>query len=108
MFRIQSASEPVEWPVTVKIPQHGGKTVKATFNARFRVLDEDEQSESSAQGDPAFIARVLVGWQGVEDADGNELAFSDEARDKLAQIPYVKTAIISAYFSCANGVAAKN
>lgn len=108
MFRIQKSDEPISWPVTVKIPKDEGKTVKATFTAKFKLLPEDEQATVSAQGDSDFIAAVLIGWDGVQDEAGNDLQFSNEARDQLAKISYVKTAIISAYFSCANGVAAKN
>lgn len=109
MFRVMKSDEPVEWPVTVHIPQDGGKTHKASFTAHFVLLDQIELDDLIGGGDRAFIERVLTGWgEDVQDENGMALPFSAEARDRLARIPYVAGAISRAYLQCISGVDAKN
>lgn len=103
------SDEPVEWPVTVHIPQDGGKTLKARFTALFVLLDQPDLDDASKSGDSAFIERVLVGWgDDVQDEQGRALPFSPEARNALARKPYIARAISRAYMECISGIDAKN
>lgn len=103
MFRIEKAKT-VKWPTTVNIPRDGGRTTKATFNATFKLLEQDELDAIMQDGgDREIGCAVLADWEGVANADGEPLAFSEEARDELMNIPYIRTAIVGAYFQCVSG-----
>lgn len=95
MFKL-AERKTLEWPVTVNVPQDGGRTTKSTFSALLEVIGKEEQDAIIASGE-SMAHRMLVGWkQGVADADGNELPFSVENRDRLLGIPYVLTAVYEA------------
>lgn len=103
MFKIEKALT-VKWPVTVNIPRDGGRTTKATFNADFKLLEQDElDAVMEHGGDREIGCAVLVGWDGVADDNGAPIAFSEDARDALLKIPYVRAALVGAYFQCASG-----
>lgn len=95
MFKLAEKRR-VTWPVTVKIPQDGGKTTKATFGAEFEVITKDEQQAViGAEGD--LLDRQLVGWDGrVKDEAGEPLAFTEENKKKLIDITYVRQALFEA------------
>jgi hypothetical protein len=99
-----------KWPVTVLVPQDGGKRAKQTFSAEFSLLPDERQRElkNGSVSDEEFLREVVVGWDGVQDADGAELPFGDEALDRLIAIPYVRAALIEAYFDFAAGGRRKN
>jgi len=102
MFKI--AENPTyKWPVTVQVPKDGGKFVPATFTAELKALgqgDIDRAIAAASNGDDNadILLEVLVGWSGVQDADGTELPYSEEARAKLLDIPYVRRALVAAFF----------
>lgn len=100
----------VEWPVTVNIPQDGGKTTKATFTATFEVL-EQQQIDDIVMGRGAdqtdLLEAALVGWGGVADESGNEIAFSPEAKKALLEITYVRAALFAAHAQLHRGEAAR-
>ena len=104
MFKL-AEKKTLTWPVTVNIPQDGGKTTKATFTGEFEVLDQDEMFEVTAEGGD-MLERALVGWKGYTDHEGSEIPFSDEARKKLFVINYVRVALFTAYGEINNGRAA--
>lgn len=94
MFKVAQVKK-VTWPVTVNVPQDGGRTMKATFSAEIEVIDRDEQrAVLDANGD--LLDRQLVGWSNVKDADGNDFPFNDENKKKLLGIPYVCQALYEA------------
>lgn len=107
MFRIAKNTS-YKWPVTVHIPQDGGKFVKATFTAEFRALPQSEidsvlQDIRDGDRDADFTERSLIGWSGVQDDDASELPYSDEAKAKLIDIPYVRNALVTAFFESISG-----
>lgn len=104
MFKLAQKRE-IDWPVTVNVPQDGGNTVKATFTARFEVLDQAEMEKVVLDGGDLW-KRVLVDWKGVADEDGTEIAYSDEAKEKLVKIVYVRNALSAAYGELQSGRAA--
>ncbi len=104
MFKL-AAKKTITWPVTVHIPQDGGKTTAATFHAEFEVLDQDELNELVLEGKD-MVSEVLVGWKGVADEQGGEIAYSAEEKKKLIAITYVRNAILTAYGEVQQGRAA--
>ncbi len=109
MFQIASKNT-CKWPVTVLVPQDGGKRAKYTFTAEFALLAPERERALKVGdiSDEDFLREVLVGWSGVQDVDGADLPFSDDARDKLIAIPYVRAALIEAYFDFVAGGRRKN
>ncbi len=93
------------WPVNVRVPQDGGTWKVQTFQARFKVMSTDGLAEvlKSPDGDRDLSQSVLVGWDQINDASGQAVAFSEEARDALLQVPYVRSAIVAAYLESMAG-----
>lgn len=112
MFKI-TQDRTYKWPVTVHIPADGGKFTKATFTAEFRGMSQDAIDTTlndmrAGDRDADFSNECLVGWSGVQDHDGTDLPFSDEAKIKLLNIPYVRAAIVTAFFESLSGGRRKN
>jgi hypothetical protein len=109
MFRI-ATKRTVEWPVTVSIPQDGGKVMKATFTAHFEILDQARIDDIVFGRDPEqsdLLDAALIGWRGVTDETGNELPFTPENKRALLDITYVRTALLAAHAQLHRGEAAR-
>jgi len=89
----------VDWPVIVKLPSSGGRFTEYEFSVSMRVLSpkeyEDIFDKTKAPSDPSssklseiiemdvpLFQRLIIGWSGVTDRDGNEVEYSPE---KLAE-----------------------
>jgi len=108
MFKIEQPKS-VKWPVTVNIPQDGGRTHKTIFNAEFELLAQDDFAaiyREDGGNDEDLLRRVLIGWSEVGDPDGNPINFHNDTRELLIRIPYVRAALVSAYLECSLGKAA--
>lgn len=109
MFVIQKHDEPLTWPVKVDVPVDGGKTESQEFTALFRMLGQDEIDKLAAQGDEAFIRGTLVDWGAdVKDPDGNPVSFREQPLVAMIRRPYIRKALIRAYYEMAGGVVRKN
>ncbi|MDG5497420.1 hypothetical protein [Niveispirillum sp. BGYR6] len=91
---------------------------KQTFVAPLRsdfVTDEDyrravQEHEAQARGYARkLLTKVVTGWpadkkeSGLEDANGEALAFSDEALAQLLELPYAVTGLVKAYREAVEG-----
>lgn len=108
MFVVRNHNESIKWPVKVEMPVDGGKTQKVGFTAHFIYLNQDRLDELATLPDGDFIKEIMVGWDGVQDEDKNEVPFSPEAAAELVKIGYVKRAIVTAYWDFIAGRATKN
>lgn len=107
MFTL-SKSNTYSWPVVVEFPVSGGKFHKETFDAEFLRLSQTEIAQiGETVNDKDAIKRVMVGWKGVTD-NGEDLPFSEEALDRMLDIPLVSMAILAAYRDSVLGIKAKN
>lgn len=105
MFKIEKPKE-ITWPVTVSIPRDGGNTVKATFTGKFRILPAGEFNAIYSNGgnDEDLIRNTLTGWNDdLCDESGQPIAFSDDSLNMIASVPYIRSAIVSAYLELAHG-----
>ena len=94
MFKIQQNPE-FSHKVKVRVPVDGG-FADQEFTARFRVLPWEEVA--ALDHDNAAQARlILSGWEGIVDEAGHEVPFSDEARDQMIGLIYVRLAILRTY-----------
>lgn len=102
------------WPVSVERPISGGKFEKETFDAEFKDLPQSRIKEiqkliaNEQIADIEFCKEVLIGWKGVNDGSGQDVPFSESARDGLLDISLVAGSIVRAYFASLSGAKAKN
>jgi len=92
------------YPVKFDLPtDQGPKPVE--FMAYFDRLAQHEvdelvgQTRSGAVNDQELVHRVLRGWDGVQQADGQPLAYGPEGLDTLLNIVPVRPAIVMAWFN---------
>ena len=112
MFVISQSSS-YWWPVKVEVPTDGGKWSTQTFDAEFKRLpqsriDEIRGGASDDMKDGDLAREVVVGWRGINDADGNEVPFSDAMLAKLLDVPTVGAFIVRAYIDSLTGAKRKN
>lgn len=103
MFIMKKSPE-FSWPVKVFVPDEGRKTVRE-FTGIFRTIAPSEVRDRLEQeeGDVVLTTAVWIGWDKIEDEDGNPVKFSDEARRAMLEVSYVRAAVMAAYFEATNG-----
>jgi len=106
-FDFGSLAKPFEadWPVTVSVPQPGGRVQEQILKMRFRLVPEAELEAMGEGVEPAKTAlrRVIVGF-----GQGETEAFTPELLELLLDRPYVRLALNKGYGEFALGIAAKN
>ena len=101
MFKLD-LSDSYTWPVEVSMPDNG-KAKKLRFDASFLRLSQPEIDELMNQAgdgeisDIEFCNRVLDGWKGVQDQDGNAFEYSEANKEILLKIYPVAASIVEAY-----------
>lgn len=101
------------WPVTIDQPADGGRTIQHTFDAVFKRVTQTEVDEmrraieAEELKNADMVRQVMVGWSGVEDADG-PVPFSQEALGKLLEVPMVSGSIVLALLHSLSGAKRKN
>ena len=114
MAFVLAQSDSYSWPVTVEFPVDGGRFEKQTFDAEFKRLPQSrieqviERSNTDTIKDAEFAREVITGWQGVTDAKGADVPYSNEALSKLLDVPLVAGAIVQAFFASLTGAKRKN
>jgi hypothetical protein len=113
MFVISQKSS-YTWPVTVEFPVDGGKTERQTFDGEFKRLTQTRINEIRARieagetSDGELAREVLIGWEGVNDGNGEPVPFSEGARDRLLDIPLVSSAVVLSWLGSLSGAKRKN
>ena len=103
-----------KWPVTVEVPVDDGRHDKQKFDGEFkritqsRIREMGQLIETGDLTDVDLVKEVLVGWDGIEDDQGNELKFSQAKLKQLLDVPMVATAIATAFFDSIAGAKRKN
>lgn len=101
------------WPVSFTAPDDG-EHVTQEFTAEFKRYNQQQIDELFAKSragelkDDALVREVLLGWAGVLDDEGHELAWSIKKRDELLAIAHVRVAIVTAFIESLSGGARKN
>lgn len=96
--------------VKVMVPVDGGHQAE-DFRATFRVLPSDREKDfdlGTAEGSNAFLRAILVKADDIAGADGKKLPWSDELREQLLQVPFVRTALTRTYFRAVQKAAEGN
>lgn len=91
--------------VTVHVPTDRGK-VEHQFKVRFRALTRSEEAQYdafNAASTDDFLRRIVVGWEGLQDDEGNTLEFSETAVNTLIDLHYVRQALVQTYVEAISG-----
>tara|TARA_Y100001963_G_scaffold89695_1_gene123820 strand:- start:179 stop:523 length:345 start_codon:yes stop_codon:yes gene_type:complete len=103
-----------KWPVRVEIPTDLGKHTVQTFHGEFkrvtqtRIKEIGEQIAKNTITEIELISEIMVGWDSVNDDDGNPLKFTKANLKKLLDVPMVAGAIAKAFFDSIAGAKRKN
>lgn len=102
----------VRWPVTVNVPQDGGRVLAETFDVDFKVLTQSElrpfgDIRPSDDESKDMLNAVVVGWpKGPKGEDGQPVPFDEDAKAELLGTTYARTALYNAYSEIQTGRAA--
>ena len=90
-----------KWPVEVKEPSvdRAGEFDTFEFVALFKRVKLSEIEQMGDDSGLPLLKKVLVGWEGIEDEDGNPVPFSSKELELFADdVDWLK-AVLSAYTS---------
>lgn len=88
--------------INIKVPLDLGKFDKASFIVEFRLVpvseikDTLERAKNQELTDEDILKQNILGWEGVSDAEGESLPFTDNNLDQLLDIPYVRKPLMDA------------
>ena len=87
-----------KWPVEVQEPSatKPGKFEKSEFTAIFKRVKLSELEGVSESEGVSLLKKVLVGWEGIKDEDGDEIEFSEAELDDFADDVDWPKAVLSA------------
>lgn len=113
MAFVLKQSSSYTWPVTVEFPIDGGRYEKHTFDAEFKRMKQGEIESIMADavkgdlkdGDVANM--ILVGWSNIME-NGEQIPFSEKAKDSLLDVPLVASSIVKAWMDSIAGAKRKN
>lgn len=81
----------------------GGKRQTHTFDAIFRRLSRAEfqdvlaRAQAGELSDIDIANDVLIGWKGIQDEGGDDLPYSEAARDEVLNVWPVLPAVVAAF-----------
>lgn len=92
------AKHPIKSDATVSVSVPGHKKPQE-FTATFEVMKHDEYRERTEgrSDDLGLLKSVVIGWDGVEDENGNDVPFSEEALAQMCEYTFVRTAFLRTY-----------
>lgn len=86
--------------VRVFTPVDGGHT-EESIKVTYRVIDTEAVEGfdlARAEDTTEFLRTVIVHIDDVQDENGAPISYSDDVRDTLLKIPYVRSALGRGYF----------
>lgn len=110
------------WPVSFDVADDGGWE-RQSFDGHFARLGQDRVNyliaaasarvaqiqrgelnvDDEVIDDISIASEVLVGWEGILDAKGGEVPYSDGSKAKLLKVEAVATAIVTAWAESIHG-----
>lgn len=90
-----------DWPVTIQVPQEGGKLSPQKLMVRFKFVPEAELTAEGVgfEAQMAALRKVVVGF-----GKGETEKFTPELLDKMMQRPYVRAALNIGYSEFVTGL----
>lgn len=110
MFVLNTSGQ-YSWPVSHSVAADGGKFEKMTFTAKFKRLPQSKFEElvaTEGMTDKAFCREFLVGWSDIKSLSGEDVAYSEEAREQLLDMPLLATTLVQTYTASLKEVPRKN
>jgi|TARA_B100000073_G_scaffold184469_1_gene152541 hypothetical protein len=88
-----------KWPVQVQEPSEAkpGEFETSEFIAIFKREKMSKLQDSKDDENIDLIRKVLVGWEGIVDEDGEEVPFSDEVLEEQADDADWIKAVLNTY-----------
>jgi len=90
--------------VTAMVPTDDGHDPQS-FNVTYRVLTADRVADFALhtnEGTTAFLCAIVESCDDINDEHGAKLAWNDDVRDKVFNLPYARAAISGGYFDAIN------
>lgn len=83
--------------VSVMLPIDGGYS-EEEFKATFEVVGVDDLGDTSTlDGQVSLLRRVVVGLDDILDGQEKPVSYSEELRDRLIDIPYIRAGLLRSY-----------
>ncbi len=89
--------------VVAHVPVDGG-FAREEFRATFRLAADSAADLSTDTLKEAFLRDIVVELHDLTDAEGYPAPWSDETRDQAFALPWVRLALLKAYFEAIVGV----
>lgn len=89
--------------VDLDIPQDFGKSISASYVAEFKLLSRErieevtEQLTTGSLTESELLKEVLIGFEDVQDEDGQPLEFTDVNRNRFLNVQYVHAGTMKAF-----------
>ena len=99
MAFVRKKEKTFKWPVRVEEPSETkpGKMEASEFTAIFKRVKLSELETLNESAGVELLKKVLVGWEGVTDEDGDDIPFSvHELEDCADDVDWLK-GVLSAY-----------
>ena len=99
MAFVRKKDKTFKWPVRVQEPSEtkAGKMETSEFTAVFKRAKFSELETLNESAGLEMLKKVLVGWEGVADEDGDPIKFSIAEMEELADdVDWLK-AVLTAY-----------
>ena len=130
MAFVLDQSESYSWPVTVKVPQDGGRFRTYTFDIQFKRVSQERREQigrqlvrqqnrldSGSDLEDDFLTprqmadELMVGWSGINDKEGEgatPVPYTESTKAALLNVGDVAEAIMVAWNDSIPGAKAKN
>ncbi len=96
MFKVTSEKQ-FTHTVKVMVPVDGGH-VEQSLKATFRVLPVDQINDATTlESQKELMQRAIVKLDDLVGDDDQPLPYSDDLRDQLIEVPYLRLALAKAY-----------
>lgn len=96
-----------EWPAILKVSGDKGQVTEHEISVDLELIPEDEWIALFRKNPQTAFDRVLLGWHGISDEDGEPMDATPDNRAALYQWQPFSLAIVNAYLRAASGDAAR-
>lgn len=114
-FILGAALPTFNWTVRVPVPvddSYVHAELRLTFQAVERAELDRMRGIGLAEGERAptdeeIVRQVVVGWPALTDATGQDVPFSDAARDRLMAAAMVRESTVATFLAAMSGMAVR-
>ncbi len=104
MFTVRKNRIVKAWPISVPVAMDGGQVEEHQMKLDYELISEDDFGQLSGEGgDKAVLSRVIKGWSGIGDEQGQPLPFGEAELASAIELPNFRKAAFEGYFTCVQG-----